>query len=165
MIVRNRLCRRAAVAAALALLLGAAAVPPGPALAHEAKCPVCKLDVVQDTATLDNEVALKFGRKRIEYRCVWCALRDAKTYRGDVTILAPSEIKGKPVLLSRKGEEWSVLPESAVFVGHPVSHRQCELGYRALTSREAFDQWIQANASLLEGAQPLTLPQLLELAK
>lgn len=166
MIVWNRLSRRlAAAVGALALLLTLAAMPLRPVLAHEAKCPVCKLDVVQDTATLDNEVALRFGRKRIEYRCVWCALKDAKTYRGDVTILAPSELKGKPVLLSRKGDEWSVQPETAVFVGHKVNHRQCELGYRALTTRAAFDKWVKANASLLEDAQPLTLPQMLELAK
>ena len=48
-----------------------------PVLAHEAKCPFCEMDVVQDTATQDNEVALKYGNKRIEYRCVMCAIADA----------------------------------------------------------------------------------------
>ncbi len=159
--------RRTLLAGTLAALLGGAVLNSDqrPALAHEAKCPVCKLDVVQDTDKLDNEVALKFGRKRIEYRCVWCALTDAKTYKGDVTILAPSEIKGKPVLLTRKGGTWSVAPETAVFVGHKVSHRSCELGYRALTTQVAFQKWVEANPALLKDAKPLNLEQMLELAK
>lgn len=159
--------RRALLAGTVALTLagGLAALPVRPALAHEGKCPVCKLDVVQDTEKLDNEVALKFGRKRIEYRCVWCAVSDAKSYDGDVTILAPSELKGKPVLLSRAGGKWSVQPSTATFVGHKVNHRSCELGYRALTTKEAFAKWLEANQELLKDAKPLTLEQFLELAK
>ena len=41
-----------------------------PAMAHEAKCPYCKLDVPQDTAQQDNEVALKYGRKRIPIKAI-----------------------------------------------------------------------------------------------
>lgn len=135
-----------------------------PADAHEAKCPVCKLDVVQDTDKLDNEVALKSGRKRIEYRCVYCALQDSKSYTGDITILAPSELKGKPVLLSRKGGNWTATPESAVFVGHKVNHKSCQTGYRALTDRDAFDKWVHANHELLSDAKPLSLAEFLKVA-
>lgn len=158
--------RRLILAGTLATLLGASVAGPGlrPALAHEAKCPVCKLDVVQDTDKLDNEVALKSGRKRIEYRCVYCALQDAKSYTGDLTILAPSELKGKPVVLARKGGNWSVTPEAAVFVGEKVNHRSCQVGYRALTTKEAFDKWVHANHELLKDAKPLTLTQMLEVA-
>jgi hypothetical protein len=161
------LSRRALFAGTLAMTLtsGLAALPVRPALAHEAKCPVCKLDVVQDTEKLDNEVALKFGRKRIEYRCVWCAVSDAKSYDGDLTILAPSELKGKPVLLSRASGKWSVQPSTATFVGQKVNHRSCELGYRALTTKDAFEKWVHANHELLMDARPLTLDQFLALAK
>ena len=147
------------------LSLGAAALMAQPVAAHEATCPMCKLDVVQDTATQDNEVALRYGRKRIEYRCVYCALSDAKNFTGDVTILAPSELKGKPVLLERAGGQWKVSPESAVFVGEKVNHRSCQVGYRALTNRAAFDRWVQANKALLNDAKPLSLKEMLELAK
>lgn len=159
--------RRLFLAGTLAATLGVTGIAAGvrPALAHEAKCPVCKLDVVQDTDKLDNEVALKFGRKRIEYRCVYCALQDAKSYNGDVTILAPSELKGKPVLLTRKEGKWSVAPEAAVFVGHKVNHRQCEVGYRALTNRSAFDKWVHSNHELLKDAKPLSLGEMVELAR
>ena len=136
-----------------------------PALAHEAKCPVCKLDVVQNTDKQDNEVALKFGRKRIEYRCVYCALADAKNFQGDVTILAPSEVKDKPVLLTRKDGKWSATPENAVFVGQKVNHRSCQLGYRALTNSAAFEKWVHENHALLGDAKPLTLEQLVEVTK
>jgi hypothetical protein len=165
--MKKVLSRRGFLVTSLAIAAGtfSGAVLPRPAIAHEATCPICKLDVVQDTAQLDNEVALKFGRKRIEYRCVFCALSDAKNYTGDVTILAPSELKGKPVLLTRTSGEWKVAPESAVFVGQKVNHRSCQVGYRALTSREAFDRWIRANQTLLGDAKPLSLKEMLELAK
>ena len=50
------------------------------------------MTITPDTTTQDNETVLKAGRKRIEYKCVFCALAEAKTeYKGDVTIIAPSE--------------------------------------------------------------------------
>jgi hypothetical protein len=159
--------RRLFLAGTLAALLAApiAGFSIRPALAHEAKCPVCKLDVVQDTDTLDQEVALRSGRKRIEYRCVYCALHDAKSFTGDVTILAPSELKGKPIVLSRKEGAWSVLPATAVFVGQKVDHRNCQVGYRALTGQPAFEKWVSTHRELLHEAKPLTLTQLLEVAQ
>lgn len=163
--MKTKITRRLMLAGTLAAALGIAGPALQPALAHEAKCPVCKLDVVQDTDKLDNEVALKFGRKRIEYRCVYCALNDSKSYDGDVTILAPSEVKGKPVLLSRKAGKWTAQPETAVFVGHKVNHRSCQVGYRALTTKDAFDKWVAANSELLKDAKPLTLQEMLDVSK
>jgi hypothetical protein len=153
------------IAGVAVLVSGMGALAALPVRAHEATCPVCKLDVVQDTAEQDNEVALRYGRKRIEYRCVFCALSDAKNYKGDVTILAPSEIKGKPVLVSRTGDKWSVAPESAVFVGEKVNHRHCQTGYRAFSSRTGFDAHTKKHPDLLKESKPLTLPQMVELAK
>ena len=162
--MRTAFTRRITMTGLLALLL-APGLAPRPAAAHEATCPVCKLDVVQDTEKLDNEVALRYGRKRIEYRCVYCALSDTKNYTGDLSILAPSELKGKPVLLTRTNGQWKAAPESAVFVGQKVNHRSCQVGYRALTTRAAFDAWVAAHRDVLEGAKPLSLKELLEVAK
>lgn len=165
--MNRSLTRRLFLAGSLAAVLAipVAGLSIRPAVAHEAKCPVCKLDVVQDTDSLDNEVALRSGRKRIEYRCVYCALNDAKSYTGDLTILAPSELKGKPVVLSRKEGKWSVLPETAVFVAQKVDHRSCQVAYRALTGQPAFEKWTQAHHELLKDAKPLSLTQMLEVAK
>ena len=143
--------------AAVAGLSGLTA--PQPALAHDADCPYCKLKVVQDTKEQDNEVALRYGRKRIEYRCVFCAIAEVNNgaYKsGDVTILAPSEVKGKPVPISRKDGKWSA-PEGTVFVAQKASHRHCQTTYRAFTSKAAFEAHVKKNGSLLKNAKPLTL--------
>lgn len=132
-----------------------------PASAHEGQCPVCKLDIPQDTEQQDNEVALRSGRKRIEYRCVFCAVSDAKSFTGDVTVLAPSEQKGRPVLLSRSGGNWSAQPASALFVARKTTHRDCSITYRAFTTRPAFDAYTRKHAALLGDAPPLTLSQFL----
>jgi hypothetical protein len=156
--------RRLLLGSVLLSALGATVLPVLPAMAHEGKCPVCKLDVPQDTKDQDNEVALKSGRKRIEYRCVFCALSDAKSYTGDITVLAPSDVQGKPVLLSRQGDKWSVTPDTAVFVGEKVNHRDCQTGYRAFTTRSAFDAWVKKNHTLLGDAKPLSLQQMVDLS-
>ena len=83
------------------------------AFAHIAPCPYCSMTIAQDTDTQDNEVALRIGRKRIEYKCVYCALAEAQTeYEGDLTILAPSEKKGEPVVIARKDGKWTA-PDGA----------------------------------------------------
>jgi len=137
----------------------------GAAQAHEAKCPYCELDVVQDTPEQDNETAIQYGKKRIEYRCVFCALADAeKSYTGDLTILAPSEIKGKPIVIERKDGKWSA-PDSTVFVGKKVKHRHCQTGYRAFTTQAAFDHHVSKNKVLLKDAKAITLADMVEIAK
>lgn len=167
MSLMNILPHRRLLAATLAALsLSAFAAVVRPARAHETKCPYCKLDVTQDTATLDNEVALRYGRKRIEYKCVHCALAEAKTeYSGDLSISAPSETKGKPVVITRTGGKWSASPATAVFVAQKVSHRHCQIGYRALTDKAGFDVYVKKNQALLKNAKPLTLAQMVELAR
>jgi hypothetical protein len=137
-----------------------------PALAHEAKCPYCKLDVVQDTKEQDNEVILRYGNKRIEYRCVMCAIAQAKTkFKNDVTILAPSNVKGKPVTITRVNGEWKTDPEGALFVSVKGSHTECQIRYRAVASKEEFEKYVQANHEILKDAKPLTLKEMVELSK
>ncbi|MBC8138571.1 MAG: hypothetical protein H8F28_22045 [Fibrella sp.] len=140
------------------------------AFAHEAPCAFCKRDIVQDTKSSDNETALRFGRKRIEYRSVFCALSDAQNAKsfasGNVTILAPSEKKGLPIAITRTGARWSV-PEGTVFLGaEKVNHAVCAGTYRAFTNRAALDAYVKANPKVIApDAKPLTFAQLLTLAK
>lgn len=158
--------RRITGAMALIVVLGATGLAGRPAAAHEAKCPYCKMDVVQDTQTMDNEVALKYGRKRIEYRCVYCAIADAnKKVKSDLTILAPSEVKGKPVLIARKDGKWTASPETAVFVAEQVSHRYCQVGYRAMTDKAGFDAYVAKHQTHVKDAKPHTLDEVVALAK
>ena len=146
----------------LGVLLGVAAL----AAAHPVPCPRCGLKVAQATPTQDNEVVLRFGNKRIEYRCVDCALADAAKYDGDLFVYAPSETKGKPVILQRKAGAWSavrvererLVPEpDAVFLDAFDSHARCAALARAFHDRKGFD----AYAEKPRGALPLTLDALL----
>lgn len=147
-----------------ALMLFLAASPATMVFAHEADCPHCGLDIVQDTASQDNETALMYGKKRIEYRCVLCAIADGdKSYKGDLTVLAPSETKGKPIEIARKNGQWSA-PEGTVFLGQKVKHKYCQTGYRAFRSQSAFDTHVQKNKILLSDAKPVALEELVKLA-
>ncbi len=137
-----------------------------PVLAHETDCPRCKLKVVQDTGNQDNEVALRYGRKRIEYRCVGCAVAEVEkgTYKNsDLTVLAPSETKGKPIPLTRTEGKWQA-PKGTVFVGVNAGHDVCHKTYRAFVNQAAFDTYIKQHKELKE-AKSLTVEQLVEAAK
>ena len=138
----------------------------GLASAHPVPCPRCGLKVVQATSTQDDETVLRYGNKRIEYRCVDCALADAKKYAGDVFVYAPSEVKGNPVILARQAGVWSVVkvegerlvPETgAVFLDAFDSHAQCATLARAFHSQRGFD----AYAAKGKDAKPLDLAGML----
>lgn len=155
------------VALIAALTLNGAMLPGltsmAPAMAHEGECPYCQMSLTQDTATQDNEVALKYGRKRIEYKCVYCAFAEAKSEfpKGDLTINAPSEKKGKPVIIKRTGGKWSALPATAAFVGaDKAKHRVCQTQYRAFTSKAAAQAYATKN-----GGKVMTLGQMAALPK
>ncbi len=148
------------------LFLLFALIVPAISLAHPVPCPLCGLKVVQSTASQDNEVVLRFGNKRIEYRCVYCALADAKKYDGDLFVYAPSETKGKPVVLARKANVWSVVrvegerltPEAgAVFLNAFEAHPQCAALSRAFHTTKGFD----AYRDKPKGTKPLTLDAML----
>ena len=134
-----------------------------PAMAHQTNCPYCDMPVTQDTATQDNEVALKYGHKRIEYKCVYCALSEAKTEYSDadLTITAPSETKGAPVVLKRTAGKWSATPSTASFVAPAkIKHKVCEAQARAFSTQAVAQAYAAKN-----GGDVLTLDQLNALAK
>lgn len=166
---RKTISRRAfaGVLSVLSTAVLGAGLSPRVAFAHETPCPYCKMKVAQDTATQDNEVALRYGRKRIEYKCVWCAVADVNrsTYKdSDVTILAPSEKKSQPVEIMRMGGKW-MAPAGTVFLGVKASHKICQNTYRAFTNKAAFDAYVAKNQATVKGAAPLTLDQLVASAK
>ena len=130
-----------------------------PALAHEGECPVCKLKLVQNSKTQDNEVVVKTGNKRIEYRCVYCIIKDQKRYKGDLVVYAPSEKVGEPVVLKRTDGKWTA-PEGAVFLNAFKSHNDCAGLSRAFTNKAAFDAYIHEKGQ--HDATALTLDQFLE---
>lgn len=114
-----------------------------PAVLHEVPCQYCKLMVVQNTETQDNEVVLQFGNKRIEYRCVYCAIADSPRYNMDIIIYAPSEKIGEPVIILRKDGKWSTRSEKAVFINSFKEHAHCAELSRAFHTKEAFDAYAE----------------------
>jgi hypothetical protein len=141
------------------------------AAAHEVPCPFCGLKVVQATKTQDNEVVLRYGKKKIEYRCVYCALADANKYDGDLIVYAPSETKGQPVLLQRTAGKWSVVKEAdgklvpeegIVFVNEFKSHPQCASLSRAFHTKAGFDKYVAENK--VKEAKALTLDEIVQAA-
>ena len=129
-----------------------------PANAHEGDCPYCKLKLVQNTKEQDNEVVLKAGNKRIEYRCLYCVIKDQGRYKGDLIVYAPSEKVGEPVVLKRTGGKWTA-PEGSVFLNTFKAHADCSALSRAFSSKAAFDTYIHAKGH--HDAKPLTLEQFL----
>jgi hypothetical protein len=130
------------------------------AMLHEVPCVYCKLMVVQNTETQDNEVVLQFGNKRIEYRCVYCAIADSTRYNTDIVIYAPSEKVGHPVIILRKDGKWSTRSEKAVFINMFKEHPQCAELSRAFHTKEAFDAYVAKHE--IENPKALMLEQLVE---
>ncbi|HRD32523.1 MAG TPA: hypothetical protein PLS15_12645 [Fimbriimonadaceae bacterium] len=134
-----------------------------PALVHEAECPYCKLKLVQNTNAKDNEVVVRFGNKKIEYRCIYCVFADQKKLTGDLIVYAPSEAAGKPVLVRRTGGNWTA-PEGTVFLNAFRRHQECAGLSRTFSSKSAFDRYVAANN--VANAKALTLKEMLaEVAK
>ncbi len=134
-----------------------------PALAHQVDCPFCAMSITQDTPKQDNETTLKMGSKRLEYKCVYCALSEAKSEfpTGDLTINAPSEKTGKPVVLKRAGGKWSATPATAFFVApEHIKHKSCNAQARAYTTKAAAQ-----NAATTNGGKAMTLAQLNAMVK
>lgn len=152
--MKTNIFRTLLATVALALGIGLAL----PAFAHEGECPYCKLKLVQNSKTQDNEVVVKVGNKRIEYRCVFCIIKDQKRYKGDLVVYAPSEKVGEPVVLKRTDGKWTA-PEGAVFLNTFKSHSDCAGLSRAFSSKSAFDAYIHAKGQ--HEATALTLDQFL----
>jgi hypothetical protein len=130
------------------------------AFSHEGDCPYCKLPLLQNTKDQDNEVVVKFGNKRIEYRCLYCVVKDQKRYKTDLIIYAPSEKIGEPVVLKRTEGKW-IAPEGAVFLNTFKKHADCAELSRAFSSRAAFDKYV-TDKKLID-AKPLNLQEFTDL--
>jgi hypothetical protein len=136
--------------------IGAATSSP----AHEGDCPYCKMKLVQNTKDQDNEVVVKFGNKRIEYRCVYCVVKDQARYKTDLVVYAPSEKVGEPVVLKRTNGKWTA-PEGSVFLNTFTKHANCAELSRAFSTKEAFTAYAKKHGA--ESAKPLNLDEFLAL--
>ncbi len=96
------------------------------------------------------------GNKRIEYRCMYCVIKDQGRYKGDLVVYAPSEKVGEPVVLKRTGGKWTA-PEGAVFLNIFNKHADCAALSRAFSSKAALDAYVAKHK--VEGAKALTFAE------
>jgi hypothetical protein len=141
----------------LAPLATVALFPTAIAFAHEAPCPYCNVAVSDATAAI-----LKVGRKRIEYKCVYCALAEAKTeYQGDLTVTAPSEKPSKSIVLKRTAGKWIATPSTAYFVTPTrIKHKVCQAQARAFTNKNAASAFAKSS-----GGTAMSLAQMNAMVK
>ena len=132
------------------------------ASAHETECPYCRLKVMQNTKTQDNEVVVKMGNKRIEYRCMYCVIKDAGRYKSDLVVYAPSEKVGEPIVIKRTDGKWSA-PEGTMFLNGFKKHADCALLSRAFTCKEALQKFAKDHG--VNDAKALTLAEFLTAVK
>lgn len=158
--MKIQITRRVLLAGAFAVA-GSAFSPAlglAPAMAHSAPCPYCSKTVSDDTASV-----LKVGRKRLEYKCAYCALAEAKTEypSGDITVSSPSEKKGQPVVAKRIDGKWSLFPATAYYVSPAkLKHKVCQAQSRAFTTKTAATAFAKAN-----GGTVMTLTQMNAMVK
>ncbi len=144
------LARPALFCGTLAALLTTVLVPTlavRPALAHSAPCPYCNMTVSDATASV-----LRTGHKRIEYKCVYCALSQAQSEfpAGDLTVSAPSEKPGHPIVIKRTGGKWSASPASATFVSPAhIKHKMCQEQARAFTTKAAATKFAKTESGMV----------------
>ena len=124
------------------------------------ECEYCSLEVLGD-----SEVELKNAGKTVDYRCVYCALAQAKKFKGNLFIKAPLETKGKWVTISRTSGKWSSSVPNVLFVAKKASHVHCQTTYRAISSRKAYDAYLKKNKALVGGTVSRTLTQMLAFSK
>ncbi len=98
------------------------------------------------------------------FKCTYCAIAEAQSeaaWKGDVTMISPSENPKVPVTVKRIGGKWKLFPATAVFTeASPIKHRMCGDQFRAFTSKAAAQAYIQAG----KADKVISLTQLVQKA-
>lgn len=134
-----------------------------PAQAANRMCPYCAMPL----GAPSTQVWLRSGSKRVAYRCVYCAVSEAKTeYKGNLSIQAPTENSKKPLIIKRTGGRWSVNIKGASFVGNmKVSHKSCPTSEHAFTSSAAAKKYIAQHKSALGKSMLMSFNQFVAMTK
>lgn len=109
---------------------------------EETVCSVCKEKLGE------NPIQLRADGTTL-YDCIFCALLGAEG-RGDFSIVAPSASSGEQVTLTKKGRAWKASPSAAVALSLPSSADACGARHLAFASRDEFESYLKAHATLAE---------------
>ena len=134
-----------------------------PAQAANRMCPYCAMPL----GAPSTQVWLHSGSKKVAYRCVFCAVSEAKTeYKGNLSILAPTENRKKPLIIKRTGGHWSSNLKGASFVGNmKVHHKSCPTSEHAFTSRAAAKRYIAQHKDVLSNGMLMSFNQFIAMTK
>jgi hypothetical protein len=134
-----------------------------PAQAANRMCPYCAMPL----GAPSTQVWLHSGSKKVAYRCVFCAVSEAKTeYKGNLSILAPTENRKKPLIIKRTGGHWSSNLKGASFVGNMnVSHKSCPTSEHAFTSSAAAKKYIAQHKDVLSNGMLMSFNQFIAMTK
>jgi len=107
---------------------------------------------------------LKNAAHSEKFKCAYCAVADASSaddWKGNVTMIAPSENPKKPVTLKRVGGKWKAFPATAAFTeAKPIKHQICGSQYRAFTSAKAAQAYVKTGRA----DKVISLAQLVKIA-
>jgi len=153
--------RKIVFMAVLSLMTFTAFMSSIPAQAANRMCPYCAMPLGAPA----TQVWLTSGSKKVAYRCVFCAVSEAKTeYKGNLSIKAPTENSRKPLILKRTGGHWTMNLKGAAFVGKKVSHKFCPTAYHAFTSSAAAKRYIAAHKEVLGNSSAMNFNQFYAMA-
>lgn len=98
------------------------------------------------------------------FKCTYCAIAQAQTeaeWKGDVTLISPSEDPKKPVTVKRVSGKWKMFPATAAFTeASPIKHKKCGEQFRAFTTKAAAQAYIQSG----QADKVISLDQLIQKA-
>jgi len=122
------------------------------------KCGYCHQSI------MGTPYVLKNASHSEKFKCAYCAVADASSgddWKGNLTMIAPSENPAKPVTLKRIGGKWRAFPATAAFTeAMPIKHKMCGSQYRAFTNAKAAQAYLKTGGA----DKVISLAQLVKIA-
>ena len=128
------------------------------AVGFAAQCGYCHKSIEGTPYILKNKTHSE------AFKCTYCAIAEAQgeaDWKGDVTMISPSENPKKPVTVKRIGGQWKMFPTTAVFTeASPIKHKKCGEQFRAFTTKAAAQAYIKSG----QADKVISLTQLIQKA-
>jgi len=128
------------------------------AFANADGCGYCHKPIIGTPYVLKNAAHSE------KFKCAYCAVADASNaddWKGNLTMIAPSQNPKLPITLKRIGGKWKAFPAGAAFTeASPIKHHICGQQYRAFTSASAAQAYVKTG----QADKVISLAQLVKIA-
>ncbi len=119
------------------------ATKPSLVVSHKKElCELCKKPLVAD-----KEVLVREDGRRHLYRCVHCALTAMKNMQV-ASAAAKSGLEKREITITKKADQWSVEPVSAVFLILPEAGKECVDRHKVFTNEAEFTNYLNSQPRL-----------------